>query len=97
MPDQTEHIPTGIEVTEPVIAHGKVGFSLSSPAPEKMKRVIKALNYFIAGLVTTVGATDLFSGRQSKIICFVLGVIVLALGALELATGVKPPETETKP
>lgn len=96
MPEKTKPIPEGIEVAEEVIQPGTVQVmnraAFNNPAPAKMQRVIKALNYFIAGLVTTVGATDLFSGGQSKIICFILGVIVLALGAMELAFGVKPEE-----
>lgn len=91
-----EKIPEGVEITNPVIAQGEVKFmtksAFSNPAPEKMKRIIKALNYFCVGLVTVVGATDLFTGKQSKIIVFVIGVFVLGLGALEVAIGVKPAE-----
>lgn len=93
---EEKKIPEGVEITEPVIAQGEVKFltksAFSNPAPEKMKRIIKALNYFCVGLVTVVGATDLFTGKQSKIIVFVIGVFVLALGALEVAIGVKPAE-----
>lgn len=91
MPQETA-LPDGIEVSKPVIEQGKVVPSFKYPAPDKMKRVIKGLNYFIAGLVTAVGATDLFSGGQAKVISFILGVVILALGALELSTGVKPAE-----
>lgn len=97
MPEET-NIPAGIEISQPVIKPGTVEVlnkaAFSNPAPEKLKRVIKALNYFIAGLVTTVGATDLLSGRQSKIVCFILGIVILALGAVELAFGVRPEEKE---
>lgn len=87
-------IPEGVEISENVVSKGQVKFmtrtAMSNPAPEKMKRIIKALNYFCVGLITAVGATDLFSGRQSKIIVFVIGVFVLALGSMEFVTGVKP-------
>lgn len=100
MPEETKPIPEGVEVAENVIKQGTTQLltraALANPAPVKMQRVIKALNYFIVGLMTTVGATDLFTGKQAKIICFILGVVVLALGATELAIGVKPAE-ENKP
>lgn len=92
MPEETTPVPEGIEVSKPVIEKGTVVPSFKYPAPDRMKRVIKGLNYFIAGLVTSVAATDLFTGGQAKVICFILGVIILALGALELSTGVKPAE-----
>lgn len=96
MSEEVKPIPQGVEVAENVIQPGTTQFmtkaAVTNPAPEKLKRIIKALNYFIAGLVTTVGATDLFTGGQSKIICFILGLVVLALGSLEFAFGVKPAE-----
>lgn len=94
MAEETQPIPEGVEISENVVSQGKVKFmtktAFSNPAPEKMKRIIKALNYFSVGLITAVGATDLFTGRQSKIIVFIIGVFVLALGSLEFITGVKP-------
>lgn len=95
MSEQKEPLPHEIEITKPIMSKGKIGFSFVDPAPEKLKRIIKALNYFIAGLVTTVGATDIFTGGQAKVICFILGIAVLALGSLELGLGVKPSEDQT--
>lgn len=89
----TQKIPEGVEVSEDVMKRGTVQFmtksALTNPAPEKLKRVIKALNYFCAGIVAAVGATDLFSGGQAKVICFIVGIFVLALGSLEISIGVK--------
>lgn len=100
MPEEVQDIPEGIEVSHPVIQPGTVQVlnraAFSNPAPLKLQRIVKALNYFVAGLVTTVGATDLFTGKQSKIICFILGVFILGLGAIELAFGVRPEEKEIK-
>lgn len=83
-----------IEVETPVNTPGKVEFMTASgfnnPPPAKLKRVLAALKYFTVSLITLVSATDLFSGRQSKIINFALGLSILAMGAIELATGVKP-------
>jgi hypothetical protein len=94
MPDETKPIPDGVEVTENVIQPGKVTFlnkeAINNPAPQKMKRIIKALNYFCVGLMTAVGGSDLFSGGQAKVIVFVIGVFLLAIGSLEFLTGVKP-------
>lgn len=85
-----------IEVDQPVIEKGSLQFGNRSgfkyAAPNKMKVAFKAVNYFAAGAVTLVGATDLFSGTQAKVISFILGVTVLACGAIESATGVKPAE-----
>lgn len=94
MPDQK--MPEGIEVEQPVIKPGTVELfnkaAFTNPAPAKMQRIIEALNYFIASLVTTVGATDLFTGKQSKVICFILGITVLGLGALKIVFGVRPED-----
>lgn len=97
MPQEKE-IPQGVEVDKQVVEEGKVKFgtktAMSNPAPAKMKRIIKALNYFCVGLITAVGATDLFTGYQSKVIVFIIGVFVLALGSLEFLTGVKPVDED---
>jgi len=85
-----------IEVETPEVKPGKVEFMTASgfnnPPPVKLKRALAALKYFSVSLITMVSATDLFSGSQAKIICFCLGVFILALGGIELATGVKPIE-----
>jgi hypothetical protein len=92
--------PESVEVSQPaVVPKGEIKFAtmegLKYQPPAKLQVAVKVINYFCAGLVTMVGATDLFSGRQAKIICFILGALVLLCGAVEKATGVKP--TETKP
>lgn len=98
MPNETEktNIPEGVEIAENVISKGEVKFmtrtALSNPAPEKMKRIIKALNYFCVGIMGTVAGTDLFSGRQVKIIVFVVACFVIGIGSLEIVFGVKPAE-----
>lgn len=83
-----------IEVSVPVIQQGKVKFmnasGFSNPAPDKLKRVLTAIRYTLVGLITAVAGTDLFSGYQSKVITFSLGIMILACGGIELATGVKP-------
>lgn len=98
MPQHQREVPEGVEIDKQVVEEGKVKFgtktAMTNPAPAKMKRIIKALNYFCVGLITAVGATDLFTGTQTKVIVFVIGVIVLALGSLEFLTGVKPIEDE---
>jgi hypothetical protein len=69
----------------------------NNPPPAKLKRILAALKYFCVSLITMVSATDLFSGGQAKIINFSLGVFILFMGAIELATGVKPVEENQKP
>lgn len=94
MPENQNPIPKGIETTEPTITQGEVTFmnkdAFNNPAPVKMKRIIKALNYFCVGLMGLVAGTDLFSGRQVKIIVFIMAAFVLAIGSLEIFFGVKP-------
>ncbi len=86
-----------IEVSEPVQKTGTVQFmnsaGFSNPAPDKLKRVLTALRYFCVSLITMVSGTDLFTGAQCKVISFSLGVIIILLGAIEYATGVKELET----
>jgi len=85
-----------IEVAVPETKAGTVQFmnkdAFNNPAPEKLKKVMNALIQFCAGLTTAVGATDLFSGRQAKIIMLVLGIVVLACGSIKAAIGVKPED-----
>ncbi len=94
-----EDEPKQIEVDETVTKTGTVEFmnqaAFNNPAPDKMKRALAAMKYTFVGLITMVSGTDLFSGYQAKIICFVLGVFILICGGIELSTGVKSIE-ETK-
>lgn len=96
MPEEVKEI----EVAVPEVQKGTVSFmtkeAFRNPAPEKLKRVLKALNYFAVSMITMVSATDLFSGYQSKVICFILGIFILLLGAIGLATGVKTEEDSSK-
>jgi hypothetical protein len=93
-----EIIPQQIEVQEPAVKTGtvemfnKAGFN--NPAPDKLKRVLTAMRYTFVGLITMVSGTDLFTGYQSKVISFSLGVAVLICGAIELGTGVKSIDNE---
>jgi hypothetical protein len=83
-----------VEVAIPETKQGSVQFmnksGFNNPPPEKLKRILAALKYFCVSLITMVSATDLFSGGQAKIINFSLGVLILVMGGIELATGVKP-------
>lgn len=87
-----------IEVPTTEVKTGKVSFmtksGFSNPPPVLLKRICAALKYFCVSLITAVGATDIFSGGQAKIICFSLGVFVLLIGGIEFATGVKPIDEE---
>lgn len=72
---------------------GNIKFNLNqinNPTPEKWKRISNAARYFFVSLITMVSATDLFSTKESKIICFVLGVLVLMSGAIDVFLGVEP-------
>lgn len=91
MPDEQQ--PQNIEVDKSVIEKGKVKFmskaGFFNPAPAKMKMIIKALVYFCTGLSGLVAGSTMFTGNQSKVIIFIITVFILALGAIELATGVQ--------
>lgn len=91
---ENQTIPPGTEVDQTVVSKGKVGFSIKSPAPKKLKAAIAGVNYFCAGIGTLVGASDLFSGYQAKVIMFITGVMVLAGGSLLVMVGVKPATEE---
>lgn len=85
------------EVNIPVVQTGTIQFmnksAVSNPAPDKLKRVLTAIRYTFVSLITAVSATDLFSGAQSKIISFCLGIGIIVCGGIELGTGVKPEES----
>jgi hypothetical protein len=85
-----------VEVSVPEVQKGSIQFmnksGFNNPPPEKLKRILAALKYFCVSLITMVSATDLFSGGQAKVINFSLGVAILVMGGIELATGVRPVE-----
>ena len=93
MHDEIKPIPEGIETDTPVIKQGTVKFmskaGFMNTAPKKLRIILTTLRYFCTGLITMIGATDLFSGKQAKIFCFILGVVILACGAIEGGTGVQ--------
>jgi len=73
-----------------------LGKGLSNPPPSLLSRATKALRYFCTCLITMVSATDLFSGGQVKIIAFILGTVILSLGAVDIAIGVVPDKENNK-
>jgi hypothetical protein len=87
-----KQIPAGIEVDKPVIKQGTVGWHPAGPTPKKLKDITDAIIYFCAGLGGIVGATDLFSGYQAKIMGLTLSCVILACGAVQKGIGVKPAE-----
>ena len=92
MPDEKEIPPNSIEVDKTVMRKGTVGWHPSLPPPKKLKDITDAIIYFCAGLGGIVGATDLFSGYQSKVIGLCLSCVILACGAVQKGIGVKPAE-----
>ena len=93
MPD--EIIPTEkIEVAVPEMKEGKVEFlnkaGFKNPAPEKLKRVLDAMKYTFTSLIGAVAGTDLFTGYQSKVTCFILAICIILCGLVEKAIGVEP-------
>ncbi len=99
MPDEPI-TPDQVEISKPVLEKGTVQFmnkaAVNNPAPDKLKRVLTAIRYTFVGLITMVSATDLFSGYQSKVISFCLGVAILICGGIELGTGVKSADDVNK-
>jgi len=93
LPTPTDH-PTEVDTT--TLSTGKVTFfgNVSNPTPTILARATRALRYFAVSLITMVSATDLFSGGQSKIISFSLGVFILLLGAVDIVVGVAPDENK---
>lgn len=87
-----------VVIDHPAIQKGDVKFmskdGWNNPAPKKVKIVTEAIKDFVSGLIIAVGASDLFSGYQSKAICFVLGIVGLLCGVISRATGVKPSNNE---
>lgn len=85
------------EVEVSTLKTGQLKFGIdqiNNPAPEKWKRISSACRYFFVSLITMVSGTDLFVGNQSKIICFVLGILVLVSGAFDVFLGVEPPSSQ---
>ena len=95
MPEENNNqpIPDGIEVSENVMKTGSISFmtkaAFTNKPPEKMARLIKAFLYFFGLLNGAVGASDLFSGKQAKVIMFFIFIATSFCGAAEIAFGVK--------
>src|SRR5688572_6717888 len=85
-----------IEVAVPEIKEGKIEFfnkaGFKNPAPEKLVRVLDAMKYTFTSLIGAVAGTDLFSGYQSKVACFVLSICIILCGLFEKSIGVKSIE-----
>lgn len=94
MPKEQEPAPT-VEVDLPVEKKGVSKFNfnqIGNPAPAKWKRIGAAIRYTLTGMITMVAGSDLFTGYQSKVICFGLGLCILISGGVEVFMGVEPPE-----
>jgi len=93
MPEDIKDTEKEIEVDVPQMKKGTIQFmnkaGFNNPAPDKLKRVLAALKFSFVSIITMVSGTDLFTGYQSKIISFTLGLAIIILGGVELATGVK--------
>lgn len=83
-----------VVISQPAVVKGKVEFMTKAgrknPPPARLKAWTDGIQAFCSGLVISVGATDLFTGYQAKLICFVLGAVALACFCIQKATGVKP-------
>lgn len=92
MPEQPE--PIQVDTTKE--EKGQVKFftkgAFKGDTPTILARVTEGIRYFATALIATVGATDLFTGRQPKIICFILAVVILLCGTIDKAVGVVPKE-----
>ncbi len=93
MPEENTPIPEGvIEVKEPAMKEGEVQFmskaAFDNPTPSKLKLAVKVLQGFCLSMITMVSGTTLFTGNQSKWICFVLGALALLFEGINKATGV---------
>lgn len=97
MPEEIKPIaPGSVEVDQPALKKGEVEFmskaGFKNPAPRTLKAWTDGIQAFCSGLVISVGATDIFSGYQSKVICFVLGTVALGCFCIQKGTGVKPAD-----
>ena len=82
-----------VQVDTTKIQTGTIKYGLAgvnNPTPTILARATKALRYFAVSLITMVSATDIFDGRQSKLISFCLGVFVLATACVDILIGVEP-------
>lgn len=88
--ENEKEIPDGIQVEKSVISEGSAGFHPSHPTPVKLQLVCDVIVYSNTGLVTLVSGTDIFTGFQSKAICFILGAAAIVAGVVAKVIGVKP-------
>ena len=102
-PNEEQPKPVGqgmIEVDQHALSKGEVthvgkdNFKFRYPTPRILKAWTDGIVYFCAGLSGIVGATDLLSGYQAKVMMLVLSVTVLGCGAIQKGVGVKPSENE---
>ncbi len=88
-----------IQVDETKIVKGKVTLMKGEKwwlksTPTILARITQALRYFCVAIIGSVSATDLFTGRQAKLINFGLSIFIYFLGAVDVMVGVEPAERE---
>lgn len=94
LPKPAEQTET-VEIDVPIEKKGTAKFNFNqfgNPAPAKWKRIGAAIRYTLTGMITMVAGSDLFTGYQSKVICFGLGALILISGGIEVFMGVEPPD-----
>jgi len=79
-----------IEVDKKVLRKGTLGFHPQFPTSVKLRLICETIVYTNAGATAMIGGSDIFTGYQSKVIVFILGVMALIAGGLIKVTGVKP-------
>lgn len=52
--------------------------------------LVRTYYFSASGISALIGASDLFSGKQAKVLMFVMGIFGLLLGGFAKATGVVP-------
>lgn len=84
MPENT------IEVDKKVLRKGTLGLHPKYPTSTKLRLICETVVYTNAGVTALIGGSDIFTGYQTKVLVFILGLAALVAGGIIKVTGVKP-------
>ena len=85
MENETHTVDTTDEVKGKIVS-GTKAFNL--PTPSVLANWMDGVIYFNASAITLVAGSDVFSTKASSVITFILGVLIIAAGAVKKAVGV---------
>ena len=84
---KTTEVDTTIQSKGSIVT-GSKAFNL--PTPTILSNWTKGIKWTCTGLIVSVNGSTLFTAHQASIASFILGIIILICGGIEMSVGVDP-------